>query len=216
MRTIHAVVVTILLLGGALRAEAAYLPPLVDPEDVTDRQAGGERLLLVDIRTPAAYKDEHIYGACNVPFLSLLKAPRGLPRDRTLVLYCTCPEEHGSIQAAAKLHDRFGFRKLVVLRGGLDAWREAGYKVVEAPSVRAVTHLPSKVKTPAPKAVKTPAPGLKFRPVSPTPVSSPSAAPQSSARPLSSATPVSSGAPRLPGAPVPSPSPLAAPTRAPE
>jgi rhodanese-related sulfurtransferase len=193
MRRVAVLMATLLLLGSATRAQAAFRAALVDPEDVTERQHGGEQMLIVDIRTPGAYKDEHIFGACNVPFASLARMPRGLSKTRTLVLYCTCPEEHGSFQAAATLHDRFGFSKLVVLRGGLDAWREAGYKVVEAPVAQPF----------GPPA----APAPKFRPASPVPrVIAASTAP--AFRPASP-LPTPSGAPGTP-MPIPSFSPVPA------
>ena len=131
VRSWKIVVPVLLIVLGAARAEAAYAPLRVDPLDVARRQSGGEQIVIVDIRAPQAYAQEHIFGARNVPNASLARTARALPKNRTLLLYCTCPAEHGSVKAATTLHDRYGFRKLLVLRGGLDSWRDAGFKVVE-------------------------------------------------------------------------------------
>ena len=48
-----------------------------------------------------------------------------LPRDRELVLYCTCPNEASAAQAA-KLLQNHGFSRVRPLHGGLDAWVAAG------------------------------------------------------------------------------------------
>jgi rhodanese-related sulfurtransferase len=51
-----------------------------------------------------------------------------LPRDRDIVLYCTCPNEASAAQVAKLLMDR-GYRRVRPLQGGLDAWVAAGYRI---------------------------------------------------------------------------------------
>jgi rhodanese-related sulfurtransferase len=53
-----------------------------------------------------------------------------LPRDREIVLYCTCPNEASAARVARVLMDR-GFTRVRPLEGGLDCWIEAGLPVDE-------------------------------------------------------------------------------------
>lgn len=50
----------------------------------------------------------------------------GYPRDLEIVIYCDCPNE-ASAAIAAKHLKRAGFKKIRPLRGGFDAWIEAGH-----------------------------------------------------------------------------------------
>ena len=45
-----------------------------------------------------------------------------LPRDRTIVFYCGCPEDASSVQATLMLRKK-GFDRVWPLAGGIDAWR---------------------------------------------------------------------------------------------
>ena len=49
-----------------------------------------------------------------------------IPRDRDVVLYCTCPNEETSAKVALDLR-KLGVRRVRPLRGGLQAWKDAGY-----------------------------------------------------------------------------------------
>ena len=48
-----------------------------------------------------------------------------LPRDRSIVAYCTCPQEEASARLARLLR-HYGYDAWA-LAGGLPAWRAAGY-----------------------------------------------------------------------------------------
>jgi rhodanese-related sulfurtransferase len=47
------------------------------------------------------------------------------PRDRKLVIYCSCPNEISAAWMAKQLAEA-GFTDVLPLLGGLDAWRDAG------------------------------------------------------------------------------------------
>ena len=49
-----------------------------------------------------------------------------IPRDRDIILYCTCPSEETSAKVALELR-RLGVRRVRPLRGGLQGWKDAGY-----------------------------------------------------------------------------------------
>jgi rhodanese-related sulfurtransferase len=95
---------------------------------------GGPAPVVVDVRSPTARNLERrrIPGAMFVPMQEVEQHVRDLPRDREIILYCTCPNEASAAQAAQLLF-RQGFKRVRPLRGGLDAWIAAGYAVEEVP-----------------------------------------------------------------------------------
>ena len=92
-------------------------------------QAGGAPVI-VDVRsaTARALQPSWIPGALHVPLRDVAKYVQDLPRDREIILYCTCPSE-ASAARVAKLLMKLGFKKVRPLHGGLDAWVAAGYTV---------------------------------------------------------------------------------------
>ena len=90
----------------------------------------GAAPLIVDVRSPGAtaLESRKIPGALHVPLDQVGKHVKDLPRDRDVILYCTCPNEASAAQAA-KLLKNHGFTRVRPLHGGLDAWVEAGYAV---------------------------------------------------------------------------------------
>jgi ArsR family transcriptional regulator len=45
--------------------------------------------VVVDVRTVEAYKVGHIKGALNIPETEIVKRKDELPRDKTIVFYCS-------------------------------------------------------------------------------------------------------------------------------
>ena len=81
-------------------------------------------LFLLDVRSPLEFEREgHIKGARLLPLPMLRQRRRELPRDRTIV--CVCRSGNRSLVACEELA-RAGF-DVVNLRGGLLAWKAAGY-----------------------------------------------------------------------------------------
>jgi 3-mercaptopyruvate sulfurtransferase SseA len=54
-----------------------------------------------------------------------------LPRDRDIILYCTCPNETSSISTALRLR-KMGIARVRPLLGGFDAWKRLSYPLEEA------------------------------------------------------------------------------------
>ena len=54
-----------------------------------------------------------------------------IPRDRDIVLYCTCPSEETSAKVALELR-RLGVKRVRPLKGGLQGWKDAGYELEPA------------------------------------------------------------------------------------
>ncbi len=49
-----------------------------------------------------------------------------IPRDREIILYCSCPNEVSSARIALQLHKN-GITRVRPLLGGIAAWRERNY-----------------------------------------------------------------------------------------
>jgi membrane protein DedA with SNARE-associated domain/rhodanese-related sulfurtransferase len=90
----------------------------------------GTMPVVVDVRSATARSLElrRIPGALHLPTDDVARHLGELPRDREIVFYCTCPNE-ASAARAARLLMSHGFERVRPLKGGLDAWIEAGYAV---------------------------------------------------------------------------------------
>ena len=84
--------------------------------------------LVVSNDPQESFEEGHIPGAISFPWVDILKNPVTLPRNKTLILYCSCSHEEDSSDMAAKLA-RFGYRNVKVLEGGFLKWSELKYPI---------------------------------------------------------------------------------------
>ncbi len=135
--TIAAVVIGILLAAYIAykwwerhRFYAALRMARISVDDLYRMIEGGEQPVVVDVRSHIgrSMQPQRIPGALLVPLDAVEAHVKDLPRDRDIILYCTCPNE-SSAANAAKLLMNHGFTRVRPLHGGLDAWIEAGYAV---------------------------------------------------------------------------------------
>jgi rhodanese-related sulfurtransferase len=99
----------------------------IDSESLQGRIAGGDDVLLVDIRTPAEIAQGAIPDAMQLPMHLIPLRISELPRDRDVVLYCRSGAR--SYQACAYLAQQ-GYDRVLNLRGGIIAWARHGYPIV--------------------------------------------------------------------------------------
>jgi rhodanese-related sulfurtransferase len=102
----------------------------ISAADLYELVQAGAQPVIVDVRSPTAraLEPRWIPGAIHVPVDGVGRHIGHLPRDREIVLYCTCPSE-ASAARVAKLLVNHGFKRVRPLFGGLDAWIAAGYSV---------------------------------------------------------------------------------------
>lgn len=128
----------VLLLYVAVRASQRYhlmhtlKMARVSVDELHDMIAGGERPLIVDVRSPTSQSQGRIPGAVwidshafddSMQAAGLHDHPAG-----EVIVYCACPNEASAALVAKKLM-RAGFKRVRPLAGGIEAWVEKGYDV---------------------------------------------------------------------------------------
>lgn len=124
------------MLPGLVRAQEGEMGtpsfPVVKCEELKKMIDGKAADILVVSNDPQeSYDEGHIPGAVSFPWTQQLKLPITLPRNKTLILYCSCAHEEDSTDMAVKLSQR-GYRNLKILEGGFLRWQELKYPVESA------------------------------------------------------------------------------------
>ena len=122
-----------------LFAACAPKYPTVTPDEFEQTIAEPD-VQLIDVRTPEEYEQGHIVGAMNIDWKSdsfVDDATSMLDKSKTVAVYCKVG--HRSHEAGDKLY-KMGYKHIVELQGGLEAWKTAG-KTVQ-PDVHQCTHEP--------------------------------------------------------------------------
>jgi rhodanese-related sulfurtransferase len=90
----------------------------------------GGKAVIIDVRGEPSYKAGHIKGSQLIAFNEIVARSGELPRDKTIILYCSCPAEHSSVAAAQMLKSK-DVNNAAALVGGYPAWKAAGFPVEE-------------------------------------------------------------------------------------
>ncbi len=69
-----------------------------------------------------------MHGAKLIPYDQVITRIKELPRDKTIVTYCSCANEHTAAGAVIELK-KHGVDNVVALLGGMTAWKNAGLPV---------------------------------------------------------------------------------------
>lgn len=116
-----------------LRRRAPASVEWIDPATLAHELAGSAAPAVIDVRGPdeVAGPLGRIPGAANIPVDRLVATPTlaGPPGDRPVVLVCRT--DRRSAAAAAALCGA-GFRRVAVLRGGIERWHALGLPVERA------------------------------------------------------------------------------------
>lgn len=90
----------------------------------------GQAPLIFDLRSSAAVAEEPglIQGAVHIDIEQVESRLSEFPKDRDIIVYCSCPNEVSSARLALQLQ-RKGFSRVRPLLGGLDAWKEQKFPV---------------------------------------------------------------------------------------
>lgn len=92
--------------------------------------ASHREVVVLDVRLPLDLlaKSEIIPGAMRISPHEVEENPELIPREKDVVVYCTCPSEKTSRMI---LHKALAmqFSRVKFLKGGLDGWKAKGYPV---------------------------------------------------------------------------------------
>lgn len=131
------ILVVLALLVSRIMRQRAFLKKIrtlrIEPEELKAMIDRGDDPYIVDLRHPLdLLPDPRVLpGAIRLLPSELIERNAEIPRDRDVVLYCTCPSEATSAKVALAMR-RFGVERIRPLRGGFDLWRQQGYPLVEA------------------------------------------------------------------------------------
>lgn len=97
-------------------------------EELRQKQEAGEDLVILDLRSLDELEQDPalIRGARHMNMDDLQARHQEIPRDRDVILYCSCPNEVSSARVALRLHRR-GILRVRPLLGGIEAWRKRNY-----------------------------------------------------------------------------------------
>ena len=96
-------------------------------EELKAKIANNEPVFIVDLRGPSVYAqaDKTIKGAVHAKVRRVVYRLREVPRDTEVVTYCACPADEAAIIGAQSLLAN-DFKRVRVLKGGWNAWLQAG------------------------------------------------------------------------------------------
>jgi len=100
----------------------------LEPQELKRQLDEGEQVFIVDLRHPLELLPDPftLPGALHFSPESLAARHNEIPRDRDIVLFCTCPSEATAAKTAMALH-KFGIERVRPLRGGYEEWKRLGY-----------------------------------------------------------------------------------------
>ncbi|OXS59318.1 sulfurtransferase [Cohnella sp. CIP 111063] len=90
----------------------------IRPEEVKERLAKGERLLILDVREPEEWAIGHIPGAKHLPLVSIMSRRGELDRSASYIVVCRSGNRSG---LACELLEELGFHA-INMSGGMSGW----------------------------------------------------------------------------------------------
>ncbi len=111
-------------------AETATKIDHVDAKGAAELLASESKPVVLDVRTPEEFGEGHIEGATMIDF----KAPdfeskiSELDRDQTYLVHCRSGSRSTNSLAT---FEKLGFKHIIHLDGGFNAWQEAGEPVAK-------------------------------------------------------------------------------------
>jgi membrane protein DedA with SNARE-associated domain/rhodanese-related sulfurtransferase len=100
----------------------------IEPEDLKKMLDAGEDVYIIDLRHPLDYLPDprRLPGAVLFKPDTLVAEGDRIPRDRDIVLYCTCPSDATSARTALRLRS-LGIYRVRPLHGGYEGWKKLNY-----------------------------------------------------------------------------------------
>ncbi|MBL8815528.1 MAG: rhodanese-like domain-containing protein [Planctomyces sp.] len=102
---------------------------VITPKQLQDRIQAGDNVDLIDVRTPAEFREIHVPIARNTPLENLDPGSVLAGHPTSAPLYVICRSGSRGKQACEKLQAA-GCTNVVNVEGGTLAWDQAGYPVI--------------------------------------------------------------------------------------
>lgn len=99
---------------------------MMEAEELAQHQPHFQFLYVLDVRTSEEWNLGHILGSHHLELNALENSLSQLPHDQSIVLVCRSGHR---ASLAASLLRKHGFASLVNLRGGIQAWKQAGLPI---------------------------------------------------------------------------------------
>ena len=97
---------------------------LISVKELHDMVTGEADFVLLDVRAPLEYEDNHIKGAINIQVSDLCTRHSELNRDKTTILVCSTGNRSSLGVSILKQH---GFEDVYNVAGGMSGYSAAGY-----------------------------------------------------------------------------------------
>ncbi|OGT60948.1 MAG: hypothetical protein A3E85_03325 [Gammaproteobacteria bacterium RIFCSPHIGHO2_12_FULL_45_12] len=95
--------------------------------DILKTWLDNDEAIVIDVREPVEYEAEHIKGSHPIPLGELSESHLSIAHGKKIVLHCMLGKRGGA--ACTKLLDNNPKLDIYNLRGGICAWKEAGFPV---------------------------------------------------------------------------------------
>ena len=120
------VALAVLVIGRWVRRkwmQSDRYAPRITVHELRELIHGGVMPIVIDVRSTIAVEHDsrRLPGAITVTLAELPGHAGTLPRDREIVLYCSCPNEVSAVRGTRILGEH-GLHRARALTGGLDAW----------------------------------------------------------------------------------------------
>jgi len=91
----------------------------IDYENVKIILKNDKEAILLDVRSPQEYKEEHLYKSINIPLYDISKKVDNIipNKETTIIVYC---QSGNRSKKAIDILDKKGYKKLYNIVGGMD------------------------------------------------------------------------------------------------
>lgn len=87
---------------------------------------GNPDVFLLDVREPGEYAAVHIPGSTLIPMGQIGRRLDEIPTDRAVIVACRSGMRSGQVCRVLRSH---GYNNIHNMKGGMNAWRKAGFPV---------------------------------------------------------------------------------------
>lgn len=103
--------------------------PQIDSENVKQALDAGDKVILLDVRTPGEYANGKIKTSINIPLQDIKSKAHELLPDTSAKIYTYCLSGGRSVVAVDQLL-KLGYTNVFDMKSGLLSWRAKGYPLI--------------------------------------------------------------------------------------